>query len=60
MGVGFFFMFSASTIAGFVARGHSLPEDYKALLYPMIVSVVGGIVAGLVFHAILGNYRGPK
>ncbi len=60
MGVGFFAMFSASTVAGFIFRGHSLPDDYKALLYPMIVNVIGGIIAGLVFHSILKKYRSPK
>ena len=60
MGVSFFFIFTVSTVASFLFRGLHLPEDYKALLYPMIVTAVGAVVAGFFFHAANKDNRGPR
>ena len=60
MGVSFFFIFTVSTVASFLFHGLHLPDAYKALLYPMIVTVVGAVVAGFFFHALDKDYRGPR
>lgn len=59
-GLAIFVVTAAGTIARFAFGGHALPEDWRVLVYPLIVVAIGSVVVGLVFHGLRKDFRGPR